>query len=359
MLVKPRKTLLSDGLYRPNTSKAVARGAGMLWLDKNENMDPLQTKLIKSVCDGIDPLILSTYPEAAVAYKNLSRWLGVTADSIVFAPGSDGAIRLTFETFVEDGDAVIHTSPTFAMYSIYAKMFGAKVYELSYRPSNYYPELCAAEIIAAIKLVQPKLLCLPNPDSPTGTVLRENEIIEILKVCEDVGSLLLIDEAYHPFYRWSAVPLTKTSQNIVVGRTFSKAWGAAGLRVGYAVAHPATISYLNKMRPMYEVSSFAVEFVAKVLKHAKEMEASVTRIMEGKKYFIEALRKLDFKVIDTKANFVHVDFAGRGELVHQALRSEVLYRHSFDHPCLAGYSRFTIAPKPVMCKVISILDRTL
>ncbi len=359
MSIYPRKTLLSDTLTRPETFRSVPRDKDMLWLDKNENMDPLQVKLIKSVCDEIDPLILSTYPEAAFAYENLSKWLGVSANSILFTPGSDGAIRITFEVFVEDGDSVIHTSPTFAMYPVYSNMFGAKVHELTYRPSDSGPKISAEKIIETVNTIKPKLLCLPNPDSPTGTVLHENEIIQILKVCEDIGTLLLIDEAYHPFYSWSAVPLTKISQNIVVARTFAKAWGAAGLRVGYAVAHPDTILYLHKMRPMYEVSSFAVEFVAKVLKYTNQMEASVERIMDGKEYFVDALRELDFQVIDTQANFIHVDFAEKSELVHKALSKEVLYRHSFDHPCLYGYSRFTIGPTTMMEKVISLLNAAL
>lgn len=359
MSVRPRKTLLSDSLTRPDTYKTVPRDNGMLWLDKNENMDPIQTQVVKSVCDSIDTQILSTYPESASAYKNLSKWLDVSPESILFTPGSDGAIRMSFEAFVEDGDFVVHTNPTFAMYPVYSKMFGAKVHELNYIPTTSGPKLSVSKIITAVNTVQPKLLCLPNPDSPTGTVLSENEIIKILKVCEDVGTLLLIDEAYHPFYSWSAVPFTKISKNIVVARTFAKAWGAAGLRIGYAVAHPDTIFYLNKMRPMYEVSSFAVEFVAKVMSHTKEMETSVKRIMDGKNFFVNTLREFGFSVIDTHANFIHVDFAEQSERVHKTLAREVLYRHSFNHPCLAGYSRFTVAPRPLMEKIVSLLKTEL
>ena len=359
MSIRPNKALLNKSLMRPETFRAVPRDGAMLWLDKNENLDPLQTELIKSVVDSIDSKILSTYPEAARAYENLSIWADVLPESILLTPGSDGAIRMTFEAFVDDGDVVIHTSPTFAMYPVYSKMFGAEVHELVYRQSKSGPEIDSSDIIAAVRSFRPKLLCLPNPDSPTGTVIEENEILEILRACEATGTLLLIDEAYHPFYRWTALPLTKISRNIVVARTFAKAWGAAGLRVGYAVAHPGTISYLHKMRPMYEVSSFAVEFVANILKHSALMNASVERIMDGKNLFVGALQDRGFKVIDTEANFVHVDFAERSNQVHKALDKKVLYRHSFDHPCLAGYSRFTVAPKPTMKKVLNLIDQAL
>jgi histidinol-phosphate aminotransferase len=359
MSVRPRSSLLADTLVRPETFKAVPRDASKLWLDKNENLDPLQRDLVKSICDDLDPTILSTYPEAARAYENLSEWLNVVPESILFTPGSDGAIRMTFEAFVEVGDDVVHTSPTFAMYPVYSKIFGANAHELSYERTSFGPNLNVSKIIQAVKKLNPKLLCLPNPDSPTGTVLTELELFDVLKACEDSGTLLLIDEAYHPFYSWSAVPLIKTSRNIIIARTFAKAWGAAGLRVGYAVAHPDTILYLHKIRPMYEVSSFAVEFVAKALCHTAEMEVSVNRIMDGKAFFVDSLRAVGFSVIDTQANFVHVDFANHGQAVHHALLDKVLYRQSFDHPCLLGFSRFTVAPRSVMEAVFSIIEESI
>ena len=359
MSLNPKNTLLNEELVRPDTFRSVPRDKKMLWLDKNENMDPIQAQLIKSICDNIDPMILSTYPEAAEAYSNLSKWLGVPPECILFTPGSDGAIRMTFESFVEQGEIVIYTNPTFAMYPVYSKMFGAVAYELTYHKTASGPEISLSEIMDSVRKLRPKLLCLPNPDSPTGTVLNEGEIREVLGVCEEVGSLLLVDEAYHPFYSWTAVPLVQTSKNIIVARTFAKAWGAAGLRVGYAVGHPDTVKFMHKMRPMYEVSSFAIEFVANALKHSKEMEISANRIMEGKAFFVEALKKLGFSVIDTHANFVHVDFSDNGTLVHEGLSGEVLYRQSFDHPCLEGYSRFTVAPKEIMQKVLSIIETSI
>jgi len=359
MLARPRKSLLNKGLSRPETFRAVPREPGLIWLDKNENTDVLQLELISSVCSDIDPIILSTYPEPSEAYNKLSHWLDVAPESIVFTPGSDGAIRMTFEVFIEPGDLVVHTSPTFAMYPVYSKMFGAKVHELTYERTDFGPKLTSQDIISAVKKIRPKLLCLPNPDSPTGSVLEENEIIKILKACEDSGTLFLLDEAYHPFYNWSAVSMTKNSRNIIVARTFAKAWGAAGLRVGYAVAHPDTISYLHKMRPMYEVSSFAIEFVAKVLNYTNEMERSVERIMQGKSFFVASLRGLGFSVIDTHANFIHVDFAMHSKAIHQSLDGKVLYRGSTDHPSLSGYSRFTVAPKSVMEEVVLLIKSVI
>jgi histidinol-phosphate aminotransferase len=274
-------------------------------------------------------------------------------------PGSDGAIGLTFEAFVEHGDFVIHTVPTFAMYPVYSQMFGASVCQIDYVPSETGPRLDSEAIVRALRQHSPKLLCLPNPDSPTGTTLAPGCLREILAACEEVGTVMLLDEAYHPFYEWSAVEWTKTSRNIVVARTFAKAWGGAGLRIGYAVAHPETIALLHKLRPMYEVSTLATTFMCEMLDHVPAMLESVARINAGKKFFVDAMRSMGLKVLPTAGNFAHVAFGDYGPAIHAALANKVLYRVAFDHPCLAGYSRFTMAPEAIMVEVVNSIKQVI
>jgi histidinol-phosphate aminotransferase len=330
-----------------------------LWLDKNENLDPTLLELSHSVLREIPPWALSTYPEAGELYRKLARWAGTDVDQLLLTPGSDGAIRLVFEAFVEPGDAVIHTSPTFAMYPVYCQMFGAKAFPIEYEPTENGPVIDPRMIIATLRERKPKLLCIPNPDSPTGTVLAPNVLREILKECEENGTVLLIDEAYHPFYDWSSIPWTQSSRNLIVARTFAKAWGAAGMRIGYAAAHRLTIDFLHKMRPMYEVSTIAVEFMSRMLDKAPEMLSTVNRINEGKAFFLEEMRALDFKVLRTEGNFAHVAFAEKGPTVHAALKDKVLYRASFDQPCLVGYSRFSVGPQSTMSEVADMIKRAI
>jgi histidinol-phosphate aminotransferase len=302
---------------------------------------------------------LATYPEAGETYRKLARWVGVNPEYLLLTPGSDGAIRLVFEAFVEHGDAVIHTLPTFAMYPVYSQMFGAKAYPIEYQRRDDVPHLDPGTIVNALLEYKPKLLCLPNPDSPTGTILAPDVLRQILKECEAVGTVLLLDEAYHPFYEWSAVSWTETSRNLIVARTFAKAWGAAGLRIGYAVAHPETIALLHKMRSMYEVSTLAAEFMSKMLDNVSEMMGSVARNNEGKHFFHEEMRSLGFKVLPTAGNFVHIAFGDRSRDIHAALSNKVLYRASFEHPCLVGYSRFSIAPRSIMAQVVDVINQVV
>jgi Histidinol-phosphate/aromatic aminotransferase and cobyric acid decarboxylase len=359
MSIRPRRSLLNPELRRPSALNSIPRAADRLWLDKNENLDPWLMALSHEVMLDIPPTALATYPEAGETYRKLARWIGVTPESLLLTPGSDGAIRLTFEAFVEHGEPVVHTFPTFAMYPVYSQMFGADAHRIEYSRSDEGPSLDVAALLGSLRAHRPKLFCLPNPDSPTGTTVPPDVLREILSECESVGAVLLLDEAYHPFYPWSAASWTETSQNLIVARTFAKAWGAAGLRIGYAVAHPDTIGLLHKLRPMYEVSTIAVEFMSRMLDHQSDMEQAVARINDGKSLFVDEMTALGFKVLPTAGNFLHVAFGARGPGIHKALSGKVLYRADFDHPCLAGYSRFTVAPRETMARVVELIKEAV
>jgi histidinol-phosphate aminotransferase len=358
MTIRPRSSLLNPALQRPSALDSVPRNGEHLWLDKNENLDPELMALARDVLTSIPLFSLATYPEAGELYRKLGSWVGVSPDSLLLTPGSDGAIRLVFEAFVEPGDAVIYTNPTFAMYPVYGQMFGADVHEVSYERTAAGPYLDVSKIVDILRLRKPKLLCLPNPDSPTGTIIKPELLRELLNECELAGTVLLVDEAYHPFYAWSAVPWTVSSPNLIVARTFAKAWGAAGFRIGYAVAQPATIALLHKMRPMYEVSTLAVEFMSRMMENASAVSKAVDRIIDGKNFFSQQMRSMGFEVLPTEGNFMHVRFGDAGPAVHAALANRVLYRASFAQPALAGYSRFTVGPRAIMARVVDLIKHS-
>ena len=355
MTIRPRQSLLNPKLQRPSALSSVPRDTDRLWLDKNENLDPDLMAVTDDVLREMNAISLATYPEAGEVYRKLASWVDVDPEQLILTPGSDGAIRLVFEAFIEHGDKVIHVVPTFAMYPVYSQMFGADVLHIDYISKEGKPFLNSDSIIKSLLEHKPKLMCLANPDSPTGTTLGADVLKKILSVCESVGTVFLIDEAYHPFYEWSAVPWTKTSKNLIVARTFAKAWGVAGLRIGYAVGHPETIALLHKLRPMYEVNTFAVDFMSKMLDKKDDMMKSVARVQEGKDYFIEKMQSLGFETLATSGNFLYVLFGEQSKEIHSVLAKKVYYRESFDHPSLVGYTRFSVAPKSIMMKVYELI----
>jgi histidinol-phosphate aminotransferase len=359
LTVRPRRSLLNKDLHRPNPLFSKPRDTSLLWLDKNENLDPKMMDISRSILGKIDSISFASYPELGSLYHKLAFWVGVSPESLLMAPGSDGAIRLVFESFVEHGDSVVRTNPTFAMYQIYSQMFGAQEHLLDYSASEVGPVLDANTIIKMLYEVKPKLLCLPNPDSPTGTVISESVLSDILRACENTKTVFLIDEAYHPFYENSASVLLGQSKNLIIARTFAKAWAAAGLRIGYLIGNPEIIRLITKMRPMYEVGTVAVEFTNILLDHADEMMDSVERINQAKEYFAQEMAALGFKVLPSAGNFLNICFGDKAAIISKFLAGKVLYKSSFEHVALAGFSRFSIAPKDQMKSVVDLINQAI
>ena len=238
---------------------------------------------------------------------------------------------------------VIHTQPTFAMYAVYAQMYGAAAKPLSYRPSNRGPVLTVENIIETIKSSAPKLVCLPNPDSPTGTFFAANDMRNIIEAAGYVGAVMLVDEAYYPFHAETVISWVTDYPHLVVTRSTGKAWGMAGYRIGYGAASSEMTVILHKVRPMYETNTVAVAVFEGMLDHVDEMLASVARLEEGKASFLTAMENLGFTTLRGSGNFLHVNFGSKAADIHQGLADLVYYRKDFKESCLRGFSRFSAA----------------
>lgn len=336
------RTAISDEkLFRPDWTNGIPRNPNLLWLDKNENADPELAKLTEHLISEIDPVSIYSYPECTPLYKKLALYLGIKVDRLLLTAGSDGAIRSVFEAFIDPGDIVLHTVPTFAMYAVYSSMYGAKVIPLVYQPSDRGPVLKVEDVVDTIIRARPKLVCLPNPDSPTGTVFTPTEMRDIIEAAGRTGALILIDEAYYPFYQHTVVPWVDDYDHLVVARTFAKAWGIAGLRIGYAVSCVDIARLLHKVRPMYEVNTLAVALVDKMLDHGEKVLVSVNRLNAGRDAFIEEMKSLQLRTLVTYGNFLHVAFGHYGKAIHERLKDIVLYRIDGGEGCLKGFSRFS------------------
>lgn len=358
---KPRTSIADPSLVRPDWVHSPTRGPGPLWLDKNENSDPELLRVTRKILEGMDPLYLYTYPESPSLYKKLGNFLDLPPEHLALAAGSDGVIRYAFEAYVGVGDTVIHTLPTFAMYPVYSAMYGAKTFALEYERTESSPALPVSKLADAIRAHRPKLICLPNPDSPTGHVYNLEEMKMLITTAAETHSIILVDEAYHPFYEPSVARWTLEFPNLIVARTFAKAWGLAGLRIGYAIACPELSLYLHKVQPMYETSTFAMGFVEKMLNESEAVMASVRRLNEGKHYFLDEMRNLGFSVLRTEGNFLHVNFGDHRDRVCKALEGVVLFRPNFRENCLAGFSRFSSTTKekfqPIVCRIADAIHR--
>ena len=323
------------------TQNPVAR-AGYLRLDKNESIIGFEKELVASLRKEITSDFLTAYPEVNTLYQKIARWLGCTQENIYITAGSDAAIKAMFEVFVEPGDAVALLSPTYAMFYVYTKMFQGRLIEIHYKEGL---SLSAEDILDVIYKHRPKLICIANPNSPTGTILPQEDLKNVVDVAARQNSVVLLDEAYYLFYPISSIDLIYDYPNLVITRTFSKAMGLASARLGFAAGHTDIIKYLQKVRPVYETNAFAIRFAELILDSPDLIEKNVRETMRGKKYLEDELNKLGIPYFKSYTNFILIDVGSfeRSVQIGDALyQKKILIRSGYNDDVLRNCIRVTI-----------------
>ena len=198
-----------------------------------------------------------------------------------------------------------------------------------------------------------KIIFLPNPDSPTGNVLDRSEINKLIHLCYKKSVFLVVDEAYYPFYNMTSVRLINKYNNLIIIRTGSKSFGLAGLRVGFIVSNPKIISMISKYRPIYEISSLSGKFYLHLYKNIKKVKKITKELVNIKLNFEEFLKKLNYDVIETHANFVLVNLGNKKTLIEKKLKKLAYIKNNVYIDKL-NYSRITITNKNKIEKIKKI-----
>jgi histidinol-phosphate aminotransferase len=233
-------------------------------LNRLERPEPWPDDLLRLIEAGAALDKLQQYPSYPEFYESLSRFFQVPVDRIVVGAGIEEFIRSLFMLCIRPGDKVAFLWPTCAMFEIYARAFGAEVVRIVTDPDNDLTCDLTCNQIAAQLPDDLKLLILANPGQPVDCFYGYAAIYEIARACEARGAVLAIDEAYHGFGALSVIGEVEHHPNMVVLRTFSKAFGAASIRLGFAVAGPVLHRALNAVRQSGEVSALSMH-VATVL----------------------------------------------------------------------------------------------
>ena len=233
-------------------------------------------------------------------YEEVARWLKVKNNQIIIHEGADGGLLRVFDVFISGGDRVITCSPSFAMYPVYCQMFGAKHHPLELKVKNYdyYKELQKK-----IKKIKPKLIAIANPNQPIEAMLNLKQIKNICKLAEKFGSLVIIDEAYYHF-NITAQSLIKSCQNLIVVRTFSKAFGVAGMRIGYTISNKKIIGYMLSIKPIYEINALNMKLVRILIKNIKVMKSYVKEVHKGRTILKKFLNQRNIEMIGKYSNTV-------------------------------------------------------
>ena len=341
---------------RPYTSaRSLLKGEGWVFLDANEC--PFTCPLDDLAIAG-----LNRYPDPTADHlrRNLARHYLVSSESVLVTHGSDELIDLCVRTFVRRTRSVLAPAPTYGMYAVAASSHG-----LAYRSVPLNPQLNLNMGALAREFEGADLLFLCTPNNPTGTTLSCEDVAGITRAFQGV---VVVDEAYGEFADEegirSAIELVREeSRNLIVMRTFSKAFAAAGLRLGYALASPRLISSLVKMKPPYNVSAPAQAIGLKLWRRRQQMVSNVRRLIAERHRVAQRCEELGCGVHSSAANFFLTQLpcgysAGR---VYARLRDEfqIVVRHFDGISRLQDMLRISIGTPEENDRLLSALQRLL
>lgn len=347
--VMPRRAL-AEGRDRP---AMLENRVGKLRLDMNENL-PGCSPNVRTALRRLDAETLAMYPEKETAIVRLAPRFGVHADEMLVVCGIDEALRLIADAYIERGRSVLLVEPTFPMYRFYAEQRDARIRTLHYDDEMQFP---LREVLRALK-TKPSVFFLANPNNPTGNLLDVRTLGTILDAA--ARTLVVVDEAYFEFSGVTVLSQIRRRRNLAVTRTFSKAAGLAGLRVGCVFAHRDVAAILKRAQAPFPVGTAALVAAEAALKDRVFMRRAVQTIRQGRAILERGLSRLGVRVFPSAANFVLVDFGARGPAITAALeRRGILVRDQASSFARPGFVRITIGTAKQMRRFLNALETIL
>jgi histidinol-phosphate aminotransferase len=338
-----------NAILRRRTYEAPAEGrAGKIRLDFNENTTGCSAAARKAMA-RLSAKQIATYPEYAAPTRKLARYFGVRSEELLLTNGGDDALRVFFDTFVEPRTDVLICEPTFPMYRYYAEIAGARVQVLRYGADMEFP---LAEAIAAMRK-KPRVFFLANPNNPTGTLVPSSAIRQLLRAA--THTVLVLDEAYAEFSVESAVPWVRRYPHLFVTRTFSKAEGMAGLRLGAVIARGDSLAFVRRAMPPYPVNIGALAAGVAAVEERKSIARYVRDVKRLRVWFARELQKRNVRVFPSAANFLLADFGTPGPAFFRKLALHGILVRERSHDLGPGFARITIGTHAELKRLLQIL----
>ena len=302
---------------------------------------------------------MAQYPEGAAPALRavVSRHQDVPPECLVFGSGSDEILHLLSVALLQPGDAVVQADPSFAMYAIYAAECNAEVIKVPL--DNYTHDL---EAMAEAITPRTRIVYVTNPNNPTGTLVTQTQLAKFMdRVPQDV--LVVFDEAYDEYVRHPDKPDTRLwvreGRNVAILHTFSKAYGLAGLRVGYGIMRPALAEILNRVRSPFNVNMAAQAAAVAALEDQAHVRESVTVNAEGKRYLYAAFQQMRLEFVPSQANFVLVDVQRDSRAVFEALQRRGVIVRAGAGLGLPQHIRVTVGTMPQNQRFVEALRGAL
>ena len=321
-------------------------------LNANENAYPPSPKVKEALASfNVASLRLYPDPEFSRLRHKLARYYGCKAENVFVGNGSDEVLRLAIDVFVRNAAPVGVFEPSYSLYPVLAEIREAPLVRVP------LPESDAA--LSALRPPEPRpdLFCLVNPNAPTGTIFGMEAVRAFARTL--APAVLLVDEAYAPFAGRDCLALALEEPNVVVSRTFSKAWSLAGLRVGVLVGPAPLVEALYKVKDSYNVDALAQCVAEAALSDPEWMVANARKIAATRDRFSDALRQKGWSVVQSHTNFVWCQPPEGGKTAAE-FQAKVrnwgfLVRRFADPPELANHLRISIGTDAEMDELLGML----
>jgi histidinol-phosphate aminotransferase len=324
-----------------------------LRLDFNENTLACSPG-VRDVLAEISSGALTRYPERDPVEAIAAAHLGLAADQVALTNGVDEAIHVLFEAFLEVGDELLLPVPTYTMYEVYSSATDARAIPIQAGDNLEFP---FERLLAAIT-PQTKIIAVANPNSPSGSIATRAQLLELARRAPH--AVLFVDEAYFHFHGETIIDLVGVLPNLIVARTFSKAYGLAGLRLGLLAGSVELMRWIRRVLSPYSVNSVALACLPAALEDTDYLNRYIADVIIARGEFENALDKAEVRRWPSRANFVLVEIGPQHtEFVRLMRNAGVLVRDRSSDPGCDGRVRITIGTCEQMHKAIVALDEAL
>jgi histidinol-phosphate aminotransferase len=322
-------------------------------MDANESPWDLPESIRKTLAEELmNGNQFNRYPDsnASRLRQAIGKYCNVSPDQIIVGSGSDELIGMLITAFLDKDDAVVYPTPSFSMYRYFTLIAGGKPVEVplgkqfQYDLDIYTPVICK---------YNPKVLFLCSPNNPTGNVLEPDRAKDII---QSFPGVVVVDEAYVEFTNKTILDYVSEYPNLVVLRTFSKAFGLAGLRIGYCVSNSSLINQIRKVKPPYNISSFSQRVATLTLENIDMIKGRLREIIKQREFLFEALKEISsIKVYPSEANFFLIQVKDGNSIWRKLLDRGFMVRNFTDHPYLENCLRITVADEVTNRKFLKVL----
>ncbi|HYM78623.1 MAG TPA: histidinol-phosphate transaminase [Candidatus Dormibacteraeota bacterium] len=350
-MLSPREAVRTLPSYHPPLA-----GRTGLRLDFNENTVGCSPRVLECL-RKLNAEDLSRYPEREPVEATVAQFLGVSPAELLLTNGVDEAIHLLCETYLEPGDQALIVVPTYSMYRIYLMAAGAQVISVPTGKNFQFPFDQLRNHITD----RTRLIAIANPNNPTGTLTPPELLLQLASSAPQAA--VLIDEAYFEFCGQTLLPQRNESPNIFIARTFSKAYGLAGLRIGVLIGDPDQMRAIRRVSSPYNVNAVALACLPDAIADQPYIQRYVNEVLQSRACLENALQSHGVTFWPSQANFIlarvgPTPAAAKAFVESMRGRGILVRDRSSDHNC-EGCVRFTLGPREHTDRLLTALPQTI